>query len=166
MEDELRNRVLKLAQANYHHLGTFIRLIDYMVVETQVRINQEAAELILNEMDREDRKYALQTVVGFDSNTDEGLSYTPTKMEIMNHIDKLLKDMQTITEEVQRVINHTEFHHFIHGLITDAGPRFRTIVDQSEKYAKSIQSITERMNSDFTTIEEKTKSFKTCKDIN
>ena len=93
MEDELRNRVLKLAQANYHHLGTFIRLIDYMVVETQVRINQEAAEIILNEMDREDRKYALQTVVGFDSNTDEGLSYTPTKMEIMNHIDKLLKDM-------------------------------------------------------------------------
>lgn len=54
----------------------------------------------MSEMDREDRKYALQTVVGFDSNSDDGLSYTPTKVEIQNHIDKLLTDMQSITEEV------------------------------------------------------------------
>jgi len=47
IEDELRNRVLKLAKLNYNHLGTFIRLIDYMVVETQVRINQESADMIL-----------------------------------------------------------------------------------------------------------------------
>lgn len=33
-EDELKNRVLRLAKRNYHSLGTFIRLIDYMVVET------------------------------------------------------------------------------------------------------------------------------------
>jgi hypothetical protein len=38
-EDELKNRVLRLAKRNYHSLGTFIRLIDYMVVETQVKIN-------------------------------------------------------------------------------------------------------------------------------
>jgi hypothetical protein len=38
-EDELKNRVLKLAKRNYNSLGTFIRLIDYMVVETQVMIN-------------------------------------------------------------------------------------------------------------------------------
>jgi dynein heavy chain, axonemal len=33
-EDELKNRVLKLAKRNYQSLGTFIRLVDYMVVET------------------------------------------------------------------------------------------------------------------------------------
>ena len=33
-EDELKSRVLRLAKRNYHSLGTFIRLIDYMVVET------------------------------------------------------------------------------------------------------------------------------------
>lgn len=59
MEDELKARVVKLALKNYADLGVFIRLVDYMVVETQVRINQEAAQLILSEMDREDRKYAL-----------------------------------------------------------------------------------------------------------
>ena len=46
-EDELKNRVLKLAKRNYNSLGTFIRLIDYMVVETQVKINQESSDLIL-----------------------------------------------------------------------------------------------------------------------
>lgn len=79
MEDELKARVVKLALKNYQDLGVFIRLIDYMVVETQVRINQEAVQLILSEMDREDRKYALQTVVGFETGTDEGLSYTPAR---------------------------------------------------------------------------------------
>jgi hypothetical protein len=43
----------------------FIRLIDYMVVEMQVCIAQESAELIYTEMDREGRKYAVQTVIGF-----------------------------------------------------------------------------------------------------
>lgn len=38
-EDELKSRVLRLARKNYNSLGTFIRLVDYMVTETQVRIN-------------------------------------------------------------------------------------------------------------------------------
>lgn len=42
--------------------------------------------------------------------------------------------MQAITEEVTRVIIHPEFHVFIHGLINDQGPRFRTIVEKSEAY--------------------------------
>ena len=82
-------------------------------------------------MDREDRKYALQTVVGFDNSSDEGLSYTPTKQEIYQFIERILEDMLQVTEDVQRVINHTEFHPFIHGLITDSGPRFKSIVSDS-----------------------------------
>jgi hypothetical protein len=33
-EDELKARVLRLARKNYNSLGTFVRLIDYMVTET------------------------------------------------------------------------------------------------------------------------------------
>ena len=65
-EDELKNRVLKLAKRNYHSLGTFIRLVDYMVVETQVKINQESADLILTEMSKDQRKYGIMTTVDFD----------------------------------------------------------------------------------------------------
>jgi len=49
-EDELRRRLLLLTKRNYRSLGTYIRLIDYMVLETQVKINQESAEKILKEM--------------------------------------------------------------------------------------------------------------------
>jgi hypothetical protein len=38
-EKLLKTRVNFLAQRNKTNLGTFIRLIDYMVVETQIRIN-------------------------------------------------------------------------------------------------------------------------------
>jgi dynein heavy chain len=38
-ENKLKNQVLRLARRNFRSLGTFIRLIDYRVVETQVRIN-------------------------------------------------------------------------------------------------------------------------------
>lgn len=165
MEDALKNRVIKLAWANYNHLGTFIRLIDYMVVETQVRINLESAQLILTEMDRDERKYALQTVVGFDSNQDDGLNYSPTKTELDSHLEKLLDDMQVVTEEVQRVINHNEFHQFIHGLITDSGPRFHNIVEESAKYKEVRAEIAHRIQTDFAHIEERTKVFKSCSDI-
>jgi gamma-glutamylcyclotransferase (GGCT)/AIG2-like uncharacterized protein YtfP len=59
-EDELKARVLRLARKNYNSLGTFIRLIDYMVTETQVKINQESIELILYEMNNT-KRYNINT---------------------------------------------------------------------------------------------------------
>jgi len=165
MEDALKNRVIKLAWLNYNHLGTFIRLVDYMVVETQVRINLESAQLILIEMDREDRKYNLQTTVGFDSSAEDGLKYDPTKIDIENNLEKLLDEMQEVTAEIQRVINHSEFHQFISGLITDSGPRFKTIVEESDDYKETRAKITERIQKDFSYIEEKSKALKNCSKI-
>lgn len=132
-EDELKNRVLKLAKRNYHSLGTFIRLIDYMVMETQVQINQESADLILVEMSKDQKKYGIQTTVDYDTEGD-GMSFEPAQTEFVSQFEKLLGDMQTVTEEVVRVISHPDFHQFIHGLISDSGPRFRHIVDRSFAY--------------------------------
>jgi hypothetical protein len=106
-ENELKNRVLKLAKRNYNSLGTFIRLIDYMVVETQVKINQESADLILSEMVKDQKKYGISTTVSFAS---EGMSFEPAKTEFMTQFDKILTDMQGVTEEVSRVISHPDFH--------------------------------------------------------
>lgn len=58
-ERYLKNQVLHLARNNYKSLGTFIRLIDYRVLEAQVRINQESAEFILSEMENTTKKYAI-----------------------------------------------------------------------------------------------------------
>ena len=126
--------------------------------------------MILSEMDNDLKKYSIQTTVGFENNNMDdqglGLQFQPTKIEFQNHFEKLLADMQTVTEEVQRVINHQDFHHFIHGLITDSGPRFRTIVDESFKYSQVRKTIQERMAQDFAWIEDKSKNFKHCRDVN
>jgi hypothetical protein len=79
-EDELKNRVLKLAKRDYNSLGTFIRLVDYMVVETQVKINQESAELILSEMKKDSKKYGIQTTVSYAT---EGMQFEPAKSEFI-----------------------------------------------------------------------------------
>jgi len=97
-EDELKNRVLRLAKRNYHSLGTFIRLIDYMVVETQVRINQDSAEKILEEMDNQEKKYFIQTSVNFD--TPKGMMFTPSKGDVITQFDKILSEMMGCVDEV------------------------------------------------------------------
>lgn len=164
-EDELKNRVLKLAKRNYHSLGTFIRLIDYMVVETQVKINQESADLIYLEMGKDQKKYGIQTTVDYDPEGD-GMSFEPAQAEFVGQFEKLLQDMQSVTEEVVRVISHQDFHQFIHGLISDSGPRFRAIVEGSVAYRTSKATIQRRIIQDFEYLQGTVDKFKQCRDIN
>jgi hypothetical protein len=167
-EEELKNRVLKLAKRNYQGLGTFIRLVDYMVVETQVKINQESADLILAEMTKDQKKqprYSISTTLDFDA-AGEQMAFEPAREEFTAAFDKLLQDMQSVTEEVLRVISHGEFRQFIHGLISDSGPRFRTIVEGSVAYRESKKAIRERLLKDFELLEGEVKSCLECKDIN
>jgi hypothetical protein len=62
-----------------------------MVVETQVKINQESADLILFEMQKQ-TKYSLNATVNFDT-PENGLSYNPTKNEFIASFEKVLTDM-------------------------------------------------------------------------
>lgn len=110
-EDELKARVLRLARKNYNSLGTFIRLIDYMVTETQVKINQESIELILYEMNNT-KRYNINTQVSFDTR-ENGLSFNPTKMEFISAFNKLLDEMESVANEIVRIISHPNFNQFI-----------------------------------------------------
>jgi chromosomal replication initiation ATPase DnaA len=64
-ENALRNKLQKLTKRNYRSLGTYIRLVDYMVIEAQVKINQESAEKMLEDMKR-DKKYWIITKIKFE----------------------------------------------------------------------------------------------------
>jgi len=106
-------------------------------------INQESADSILNEMKKDQKKYGIQTTVSF---AQEGMSFEPAKSEFITQFEKILQDMQSVTEEVSRVISHPDFHQFIHGLISDSGPRFRAIVERSEDYGNSKSTIQARIS--------------------
>lgn len=156
---------MSLAERNYASLGTFIRLIDYMVVEAQVSVNQESAELILIEMDKSDgRKYSITANVTF-ANDNDGMVFEPGQSDFHTQIDKILQDMQAVTEEVGRVIAHTDFHQFIHGLINENGPRFRSIVDQSAAFKATKDKITEHINHDFKVLQDTVNSYKQCREV-
>lgn len=78
----MKQRVINLAERNYNSLGTFIRLVDYMVVEAQVSINQESTEFILLEMDKENRKYFISTAVNFAMDND-GMVFEPGQSDFI-----------------------------------------------------------------------------------
>ena len=163
-EDELKARVLRLAKRNYHSLGTFIRLIDYMVVESQVKINQESADLILHEMTNT-KKYNIQTTVSYDTK-ENGLTFNPTKQDFFSHFDKILQDMLGVTADVVRVINHQNFNQFIQGLISDSGPKFKVIVEQSFQYQASKEAIQQKIDMDFKELMPQVNRIEMCRDIN
>ena len=73
--------------------------------------------------------------------------------------------MQSVTEEVVRVISHADFRQFIHGLISDSGPRFRAIVEGSQAYQASKVAITKRLIEDFDQLSEAVAQCVQCRDV-
>lgn len=82
-----------------------------MVTETQVKINQESIELILYEMNNT-KRYNINTQVSFDTR-ENGLSFNPTKMEFISAFNKLLDEMESVANEIVRIISHPNFNQFI-----------------------------------------------------
>jgi hypothetical protein len=113
-------------------------------------------------MDKEQKKYGINTIVSF---AQDGMSFEPAKNEFITQFEKILAEMQSVTEEVPRVISHQDFHHYIHGLISDSGPRFRSIVEGSEAYKTSKTQITKRINDDFDHLQEVVSAFENCRDV-
>lgn len=91
------------------------------------------------------------------------MSFEPAKSEFITQFEKILQDMQSVTEEVSRVISHQDFHQFIHGLISDSGPRFRAIVEDSEAYSTSKTTIQRRIALDFEELQQIVKKFEACR---
>jgi hypothetical protein len=73
--------------------------------------------------------------------------------------------MQSVTDDVNRVISHPDFHQHIQGLINENGPKFRTIVDQSEAYSASKTKIASTITENFEELQTGVKKFLECRDI-
>jgi dynein heavy chain len=165
-EKNLKNQVLRLARMNYKSIGIFIRLIDYRVVETQVRINQEGAELILSEMDNSNKKYFIDTQISFDSDPAiDKMSFNPDQSLFKTHFEKLLLDMQGACEDVQPINTQQDLQSYINGLITDSAPRFKYITENSFKYQTTKDTIIDRLLKDFEKLQNDTKNYSECHPI-
>ena len=105
-EKNLKNMVLNIARNNYKSLGFFIKLIDYRVIEAQVRINQESAQYIYDEMENEKKRYFIYTTIEFKE--PDGMSFLPDQHAFKSSIDKLLIDMKAAVEDIQPIRLHSD----------------------------------------------------------
>ena len=82
-----------------------------MVLETQVKINQESAEKILKEMRLgPTRKYFIAVSMLFDMDEAQtDMRFNPQKSEFTGFFEKLLSDMRGTAEEVNRVTAQPDF---------------------------------------------------------
>jgi hypothetical protein len=62
--------------------------------------------------------------------------------------------------EVQRVITHNDLLPLVTGLITESGPKFNTIVDDSFRYNTTQKDILTRLEEDFSELEEKSQEWR------
>lgn len=125
-------------------------------------MGDHAADLILYEMSKEQKKYGINTLVSFAA---DGMQFETGKNEFITKFETMLAEMQGVTDEVPRVISHQDFHHYIHGLISDSGPRFKTIVEQSEAYEASKSAIKKKINDDFDELQVIVNGFEVCRDV-
>lgn len=68
-EEQIKNQVLLLAKRNISAIGVFIKLVDYMVVETQIGIILESSNIVLFDMVKDGKKNGLVTEVTFDESS-------------------------------------------------------------------------------------------------
>jgi dynein heavy chain len=159
-EEETKENVMKIAKKNISSLGTFIRLVDYMVIETQVKINQEGADLVYQEMLQEDRKAGIGTKIDYD---DKGMVFNPTEGEFIQQFEKMLGDMMQTTGEIARVIQHPQFNQYTQGLVSDSGLKFKDIVDKSEDYKLTKSELNKKFISDFAQLHKDVAKFEECR---
>ena len=67
--------------------------------------------------------------------------------------------------EVSRVITHNDLLPLVTGLITDSGPKFNTIVDESFQYNTLAKRIITQLENDFDVIEQKAQDWERVRDI-
>lgn len=135
-------------------------MIDYRVVETQVRINQEGAELILSEMDNANKKYFIDTQISYDSDpTQEKMCFNPDQTLFKTQFEKLLAEMQGACEDVQPINTQQDLQTYINGLITDSAPRFKHITETSFVYQQTKMNIINRLLQDFEKLQTETAGY-------
>jgi len=162
-EEQTKRDVLKIAKKNISNLGTFIRLVDYMVVESQVKINQDSTDMVYAEMCQEQRKGGIITEIKYCN--EGGMLFTPAEGDFVSQFDRMLQEMVSAAKDVTRIINNHHFTQYTQGIISDSGPDFLAIVSNSESYHDVKTKITQKFLDDFAQLHIDTSNFEKCRNI-
>ena len=73
--------------------------------------------------------------------------------------------MLSIVADIQMIGNHSYFNQYTQGIISDKGPRFKAIIENSEEYNDCIENIHLKLWNDFEFLQSEVNKFIVCKEI-
>ena len=147
-EEKLVKECKRLAEKNCENLGQFIRLVDYMEVETLVKINQDSLDEIYSQMSLE-RKNGITTKINYGEKGE--MNFTHNGEIFWDLFEAMIKDMISTVTDVTRVISHPKFKdHLPDKGGAEFGPVLQTIIEQSNPFRSTKTNIKIKIDTDMT----------------
>lgn len=144
-EEKLERKQTKLrAIYEYNTLPEFIRMIDYMTVETLTSITIKAVQKFYDELTKVRKGGIFETTIQFTSTQ---TLFTPTCDEIKELMDKLFDLLVTTVSNVNRVSYLNTSHHS--NKQHSSGPNIQSIIRENRQFQHVSKQIQLIISSDF-----------------
>ena len=141
-EKQLKQYCLLLAKQNKNMIVRFIQLIDWMIVETLMKINQDSVHLIYEEMMKTEKKTEITTEVEYG---EENMIFTLSHEEFRTMIKDIIHDMVMTMETSPRIVTFIEEVLFR----PTKKPNIEKLINQSEEFQFTNEAIEKKLAIDF-----------------
>jgi len=144
-EERKRRQHLELAREHEDMLGDYIRLFDYMVIETLVLITQNCTLKFYKEMTERKTKLFI-TTVNYDKTS---ITFTPNEEDFHGTLDGILDGLVNEIDKVNRILYHkTLEQHASKKQVTDH-PYVKQILEKSQSFSSCRLKIHDKVSTDF-----------------
>lgn len=93
-------------------------------------------------MIKDAKKNGLLTEVNFDETS---IVFSPPESDFHQFFEKILSDMLFVVSDINPVARVTTFNQYTQGIISDQGPRFKFMIEESESYSELRENITHQI---------------------
>jgi dynein heavy chain len=177
-----RKELFKKAKEEAKMISSFIRLIDYLLVENFVFLAIQNCRDFLQELSKIPRKTGLfETTIYFSSSLSSSSSsssnniatsseqipmtlFAPTCEQIQNIVLCMTDDIVTCVNTVSRILYLRPFTCYLVNLITDA-PQIGLIIQQNVFFQQIRKELIIKINNDFIEAQEYVKNFENVRPI-
>lgn len=98
-EEEEKTYLLQIANRDRERLPNFIKLVDFIMIETLVSISHNSMSILLEEMKKDNRKIGLFNI----GIKEEHMTFDPNEEELRENIETTLKNMVEVVKGVHRI---------------------------------------------------------------
>eukprot|EP00741_Cyanophora_paradoxa_P024436 tig00022075_g23593.t1 len=160
-EQAARMKALKQAIAEAQMLGDFVRLADYMSVESLSLLTLTTMDKFLNILEVPRKTGLFFTTVGYGTS---GMVFTPGHDDIAQLINNMEEGMINTVNLVPRLLYMRPFKPYFNGASV-VGPHVGSMIRQSEKFIDIKQKCDEVIARDFSQAVDYSKTFEEYRQI-